>query len=90
MNDKHTPRPWHWDGGQLWGPDARFVLQTAQDLTAHITDARLIAAAPDLLAACINFVRTYELSQPNPNKWPDLHLAYQDAAKEIAKARGKL
>lgn len=46
--------------------------------------ARLVAAAPALLAACKAFSTTYDNVDPDPNKWPDLHLAVADAEKAIA------
>lgn len=48
-------------------------------------DARLIAAAPDLLAACEKFVRVGGWAPPSGGEWS----ALVDAARSaIAKARG--
>ena len=55
----HTPGPWHTNGGQIkteanvydGGIIATVGIVNHQDAT-DIANARLIAAAPDLLAAC--------------------------------------
>lgn len=60
MESKHTPGPWESRDGQVWGPNPHedgdiLICDTAPDgdaLTEYDADnARLIAAAPDLLAA---------------------------------------
>lgn len=47
---QHTPGPWEVDGQYVHGPDGRRFLAVAGD-GEGIANARLIAAAPDLLAA---------------------------------------
>jgi len=61
----HTPGPWRVDTGQMagCGPTSRYLYVSANGTTVcafntdhprpkHYADARLIAAAPELLAAC--------------------------------------
>lgn len=65
--EKHTPGPWEWRNNKygelrLFGPDNATVIGVDDQCSttkneAHVAtwndaDARLIAAAPDLLAAC--------------------------------------
>ena len=63
---EHTPGPWvahGWgdDEVEIVGPDDRLICELAQEYDDHsgaganaaiVADARLISAAPDLLAAC--------------------------------------
>jgi len=35
------------------------------------------------LDACRALVQTYERVSPDPNSWPDLHLAYLDARQAV-------
>ena len=57
MNTKHTPGPWHIGmkpGPMIYGPNGEQVADLRADMVfpEETTDnARLIAAAPDLLAA---------------------------------------
>ena len=58
MNAKHTPGPWHIDGRDVCAWDGK-IETTICECYAHISigrynaedNARLIAAAPDLLSA---------------------------------------
>jgi hypothetical protein len=58
MSGAHTPGPWHYqEESDLYthivrGPDNFFVCQLQQDTSGYAeANARLIAAAPELLAA---------------------------------------
>jgi hypothetical protein len=58
MNAKHTPGPWIWSAGlSIWREsDSQIVSSVACDSVFNpteeeVSNARLIAAAPDLLAA---------------------------------------
>lgn len=64
MNTKHTPGPWHWDSDPMKGDPlgrVRFRVTTvgktitqiyrSSDDERAVHDARLIAAAPEMLAA---------------------------------------
>lgn len=53
----------------------------------HQADARLVTAAPDLLAACEYLVTAYE--QVGGFSDPEATTAYLEAAKAIAKVKGE-
>ena len=62
---KHTPGPWRWDGkycGDIVDADGYSVagIMELEEVAETDSNARLIAAAPDLLAACVEFVRKVE------------------------------
>jgi len=92
---RHTPGPWqvvdgHYPGfREIIGPSFTIsIVMLATDLTIHDrwnreADAQLIAAAPDLLAACESFVGAYPTGI---NK--DLDEAYRAARAAIDKAKG--
>ena len=50
---KHTPGPWEWQGRYLFSGRAHVIWYTTADDGIHCaqTDARLIAAAPELYEA---------------------------------------
>lgn len=91
---KHTPGPWIVD------PDMRGLgnlpvagvrsfdgISIANCGTDGHANARLIAAAPDLLAALQQMMREYEcLRFEQPERWPDAATAARAA---IAKATGE-
>lgn len=94
MKAQHTPAPWHRDGHNLSSiihctkerghPDAKHITgdyETIARCDGENWDAnsRLIAAAPDLLAA-LQFVLSAHGEQ--------LHEAFDDAHKAITKATG--
>ena len=95
QNPQHTPGPWTLDGaantgdldivaprGRIAMLDCEFSAETEEALTAN---ARLIAAAPDLLAALI------ELSDYVFDEYTASHLLCERAAEAravIAKATG--
>lgn len=71
---KHTPGPWEWDEPSNWyGTAARVMVREPYGKIAQvqlsgwkprsmaIANARLIAAAPDLLAACEAALEACEL-----------------------------
>lgn len=79
---RHTPGPWMWDeswgaimanhsGGSrlvcpMWtGSDRRGLGRQVED--EDMANARLIEAAPELLAACKMVVEYYEKMSGNPN-----------------------
>jgi len=89
---KHTPGPWeakntgrHWNNEEIdnwiitYGKDDEQIV----DHCYEEADARLIAAAPDLLAACESFVGAYPMGI---NK--DLDEAYRAARAAIHKVKG--
>ncbi len=89
---KHTPGPWryHDDGWITTGDGAASICRVA-DAKDHVevsdtqrnADGKLLAAAPDLLAACEEFVRFAEL--PEIVTRGD-HIRYQVKALDAARA----
>lgn len=91
-NDMHTPGPWYalphpeWRGGR-WMITANHADDWPQAMSrgiARVTtanNARLIAAAPDLLAACGALLTDMQLSR-------DPARAIEMIAKAVAKAGG--
>lgn len=98
---KHTPGPWvHDRDGEILGPDNVIVVYAhgAQRAVQTDEDARLIAAAPDLLEALENLIDA--CSRPDGRICCDGHdcgcmgttyhqLAEHYAKEAIAKARGE-
>jgi hypothetical protein len=88
----HTPEPWRWNvndnngKASLWGaPGNACVLREGM---VKESDARLIAAAPDLLAVC-KALATIQLTAADIYERPALVVAHQDATKAIAQAEPK-
>jgi hypothetical protein len=97
----HTPGPWRNDeygirdrGGYICGlhwpmryqaQDDRFVTEQEE----RLADARLIAAAPDLLAALRKILHQFELNLPKHGVVHDERQALIDAHAAIAKATGQ-
>ena len=91
----HTPGPWGWSptGASLWshggwdsdglpvlGRCTEALIDDGEEWDIEPADARLIAAAPDLLAACKAALGAFENN--NCIDWGDLE-------KAIAKAEGE-
>jgi hypothetical protein len=97
---QHTPGPWEHDGnGMIYGPpindDAVLVCDLLPDMSDEMTDemkanARLIAAAPDLLAALENFVAWHaeNFDDFTPEINAQLLCLANNATAAIAKATG--
>lgn len=90
---KHTPTPWRTIfTGTGWtvnynGPDHHWLIATVNETPAighHSANARLIAAAPDLLAVCKELFNLLEEHEPI---WY-LKGHYNRASDAIAKAEG--
>jgi len=93
MTTKHTQGPWNakdnsWDFSTVYGPNGQAVAlcKISDDVTEETQDtlepikeanARLIAAAPDLLEACIAIANGYK------------HKGEEIARAAIAKATGE-
>lgn len=93
---EHTEGPWEWSGDDIDGPDYAIVLERRVDCgtycqggTARLeisdADRRLIAAAPDLLAA---LERIVALGASDPERFrAEIGDADKQARAAIAKAR---
>lgn len=89
---KHTPGPWGLDGNLIEGPDGeRVACITAYSRRTpkQKANARLIAAAPEMLAALQAVLAEIEgPDRPHStDSWLPSHLAHQVRAA-IAKAEG--
>lgn len=97
---KHTPGPWEWlnypDGRKLLAAPKCGVIHCPHPMTVTDEDQALIAAAPDLLAACERAMRIKTLwiplekySDPNfDNEFEALLLMRQSFKAAIKKAKG--
>lgn len=93
---KHTPGPWIADqlvdGYDIHAAETRFRVATASDpemvwgAIGREEDARLIAAAPELLEALEKIVRMFEGADDTVWAVEDYH---QKARAAIAKAKGE-
>ena len=88
---EHTPGPWSIAGRgyTIFGPDDAVVIssfdaETEEEEERYLANARLIAAAPDLLAALEEAVRSSEVSRMGGMSWDEM----DRARAAIAKARG--
>ena len=81
MLDKHTPGPWSVGSGSRILSHGPIVIAetwpTHPDAAANRANCRLVAAAPELLAACEAFVEAWEKC---------LQLEKTDVALQMAKA----
>ena len=82
---QHTPGPWTVDNQYIHGPDGIRFLAVAGD-GAGQANARLIAAAPELIEALEAVLPDLEHYVATHGPGPDKRLAIARAA--IAKARG--
>lgn len=102
---KHTPGKWYCEGGQILAPSDRVetrgpiriagVSVSRKGSAERDANARLLAAAPDLLAACEAVVRAWdgfeydEVGIPQFDSMNRFAQAYMLAADAVAKARGE-
>ena len=89
---EHTPSPWSLDEkepGELWisNVDRSYpvcmVTASGNVTERDKADARLIAAAPDLLAACQEFVRKVECGEAKSTR------SYEQMKAAISRATGE-
>ena len=88
MTTKHTLGPWEARENRVLGPDGSSIADTWFH-QVHVADetlanARLIAAAPDLLEALETMIRLRK--ERNPDGWK---LAFETCEAAIAKAKGE-
>jgi hypothetical protein len=98
MNTKHTPGPWVVkNSGEsnyftIADSQANWLMQIQhngeQYAVVQDANARLIAAAPELLESLIYFCENIELSKLNVRKDFSLLNAHAGALKAIRKAKG--
>ena len=88
MNTKHTPGPWRFETqrgtsklARIWTDVGDITVNTG---TATSANARLIAAAPDLLAALERFINPLEKTTHDAQRERT-----SQASAAIAKATGK-
>lgn len=84
MNTKHTPGPWKWIGNpsgavEIFASDGSNVR-----LINQVANARLIAAAPELLAALESAMGMLKGHRETPER----EARYEFARAAIAKAKG--
>jgi hypothetical protein len=98
---KHTSGKWNWyehDKTRVWGP---IKVETATEVIAEIVwkgddrhkerlaNARLMAASPELLAACQAMYWAFQdLPDDYIHNWPDRPKALEAAKAAIQKAEG--
>lgn len=84
---KHTPGPWSVDVHRnVLGPDGKMVaFPCIQDGQNEVANARLIAAAPELLKSLIEILPMAKDSLSHPN----LSVEILDAIAAITKATGE-
>jgi hypothetical protein len=106
MSAKHTPGPWSYDPASFWkrpglrgfkvyGPDSKSIAAYSsagnRNAEEQEANARLIAAAPDLLAALRELIETAERfadlrgSTDQKALWADLEAARIAIAKAVPK-----
>ncbi|MBT7307101.1 MAG: hypothetical protein HN842_02735 [Gammaproteobacteria bacterium] len=87
---KHTPAPWitdtGTDGAVIYKLDEATIATVPMDLLCHEANARLIAAAPELLEALEHLVKiTYDYGDTRDRNSP-VHDALKQASDAITKA----
>lgn len=89
---KHTPGPWAFRGcGGGWAIDFNEDQEQVVDFVYEEADARLIAAAPDLLEALIDIADDYSerFDMESPSTNPGMKQVVEAAHKAIARAKGE-
>jgi hypothetical protein len=82
----HTPGPWHADIYCVWAGGIYVAgTKTGLPVEQQIANARLIAAAPELLEALEAYTKMYDEVQP-AGGWQGV---YEDGLAAIAKAKGE-
>lgn len=91
MSNGHTPGPWSFrgcDGG--WAIDFNEDQEQVVDYVYEEADARLIAAAPELLEALEDLANDYaeRFDMDSQSTNPGMKVVVENARAAIAKARG--
>lgn len=86
---QHTAAPWHigmHPGPNIYGPVGELVADMTVPMlpnAEHRANARLIAAAPDLLQACIDMLNVGLSARADSVIWRDLRAAVEKATGAI-------
>lgn len=90
-SEQHTAGPWHIEtvAGEPCVVDARNYVLVCLPRYVKADDAKLIAAAPDLLAALIAAVRRESKSINQELRTPAMRLWLEQARAAIQKATGE-
>ena len=91
---EHTPGPWAFDNltGIVFAPDGKSIINANRGRSQVIANARLVAAAPEMLAALCNVQRLITEAamigfNHKDGDWPErLFLSQQVTSAAIAKA----
>lgn len=92
-NTTHTPEPWIYDDGFIYGADNTMICDPHadnQDIDEREANARLIAAAPELLERlqdCVKVLQSFQDQLQGKSIAVTANLEYARAA--IAKAEGR-
>ena len=86
MSTKHTPGPWTYEGEHIYSDGGGHHVAVVEPANmSRFADAALIAAAPDLLAACQRTLRAYKenwrVEKMDFPPWKDLEFAIAKATK---------
>ena len=88
----HTSGPWHYNNGFIWSKRYRCICEVYPNIEItndDISNARLIAAAPDLLAACEELLRESIAIATERGYRPDMFDTIRNGRAAIAKAKGE-
>ena len=96
MSAQHTPAPWYWADNAPGAPKNYRMIVDADGFTIAEpspmgeADARLIAAAPDLLNALLRIQARADYGKDNPRKQTDVLFDILELSRDvIAKATGE-
>jgi hypothetical protein len=89
QNASHTPGPWHFDGESIYSDAAEVIVSRPQYVgganhNERTANARLIAAAPELLEA-LEALLDPSLSSDNP---VELEAVFAKARAAVSEAKG--
>mgnify|MGYP001607014281 CR=1 FL=1 len=89
MTTKHTAGPWKIEDGEILPGDGVVSLGTVYGVECA-ANARLIAAAPELLAACLFAIRCIDHPHPRVGeRLADQSIARRMVREAVAKATGE-
>ena len=86
---EHTPGPWVYNKNFLTIEGDGAVVATMSDVRYQAANARLIAAAPDLLATCEECIALGDSDADSGDFAQLVHLNHQMMRAAIARAKGE-